>query len=571
MRRIRPAALVVPLLVAAVMFLWQSRSGIPAEGTRASAGAVAGATIRGGVGAAVDADVGAINKALATMAEQVGVAQGRAAAAEKRAASTVTAVELANAARLAAESRATAAEQQLKHLIDVPAENGERAAVESSAIAQALARAMAAEAQAAQAEAKIVVLTSKLADSAQQGSAPAKAAATAPTAPQSAAGPQALLTQAVAATAPTVPQPAAGPQALLAQAVALVANSAPGRSWCMGVRRRFGVVVGQSWGTMPTAFEGNYKRLECDFAEQTAEARLQAMRLPASSGGPGAKYIDGAVADRLPAEKLSRLPDQDARVPVVAIGASVTTRGHPDPTTSTLALFQYMLPSLVRTAERGFEYWLYISFDQGDPFFAGTPDGPARQAVAAWVDQSVVAALKLRGITARFVTLGFKNPMRKPGPVMNFMMKAAFVDGADFLYRINDDTEFVDAFASSAVATLRGFTPALLGVVGPICAEGKTSILTHDFVHRTHLEIFPTYYPPVFTDWWLDDWISLVYGFTNTRRGPFTVTHHLGHAGTRYIVNHANEGALVGEVERGAELIKAWVTTYKRSGSRASP
>lgn len=549
MRRIRPAALVVPLLVAAVMFLWQSRSGIPAEGTRASAGAVAGATIRGGVGAAVDADVGAINKALATMAEQVGVAQGRAAAAEKRAASTVTAVELANAARLAAESRATAAEQQLKHLIDVPAENGERAAVESSAIAQALARAMAAEAQAAQAEAKIVVLTSKLADSAQQGSAPAKAAA----------------------TAPTAPQPAAGPQALLAQAVALVANSAPGRSWCMGVRRRFGVVVGQSWGTMPTAFEGNYKRLECDFAEQTAEARLQAMRLPASSGGPGAKYIDGAVADRLPAEKLSRLPDQDARVPVVAIGASVTTRGHPDPTTSTLALFQYMLPSLVRTAERGFEYWLYISFDQGDPFFAGTPDGPARQAVAAWVDQSVVAALKLRGITARFVTLGFKNPMRKPGPVMNFMMKAAFVDGADFLYRINDDTEFVDAFASSAVATLRGFTPALLGVVGPICAEGKTSILTHDFVHRTHLEIFPTYYPPVFTDWWLDDWISLVYGFTNTRRGPFTVTHHLGHAGTRYIVNHANEGALVGEVERGAELIKAWVTTYKRSGSRASP
>jgi hypothetical protein len=526
--RLRPAALVVPLLVAAVMFLWQSRSGI--QGT--------GAAIRGGVGAAVDADVGAINKALATMAEQVGVAQGRAAVAEKRAASTVTAVKLANAARLAAESRATAAEQQLKHLKDAPAKNGKRTAVESSAIAQALARAMGAEAQAAQAEAKIVVLTSKLADSAQQGSAPANAAA----------------------TAPTAPQPSAGPQALLAQAVALVANSAPGRSWCMGVRSRFGVVVGQSWGTMPTAFEGNYKRLGCDFAEQTAEARLQMMRLPASSGGPDAKYIDDAVANRLPAEKLSRLPDQDARVPVVAIGASVTTRGHPDPTTSTLALFQYMLPSLVRTAERGFEYWLYISFDQGDPFFAGTPDGPARQAVAAWVDQSVVAALKSRGITARFVTLGFKNPMRKPGPVMNFMMKAAFVDGADFLYRINDDTEFVDAFASSAVATLRGFTPALLGVVGPICAEGKVTILTHDFVHRTHLEIFPTYYPPVFTDWWLDDWISLVYGFTNTRRGPFTVTHHLGHAGTRYIVNHANEGALVGEVERGAELIKAWVT-----------
>ena len=46
--------------------------------------------------------------------------------------------------------------------------------------------------------------------------------------------------------------------------------------------------------------------------------------------------------------------------------------------------------------------------------------------------------------------------------------------------------------------------------MGPSCSDGNMKILTHDFVHRTHLEIFEHYYPPVFSDWWMDDWISKV-------------------------------------------------------------
>ena len=64
---------------------------------------------------------------------------------------------------------------------------------------------------------------------------------------------------------------------------------------------------------------------------------------------------------------------------------------------------------------------------------------------------------------------------------------------------------------ADAVRALGGFSPPNVGVVGPYCAEGNTLILTHDFVHRTHLQIFaPHYYPPVFSDWWMDDWISKV-------------------------------------------------------------
>lgn len=43
-------------------------------------------------------------------------------------------------------------------------------------------------------------------------------------------------------------------------------------------------------------------------------------------------------------------------------------------------------------------------------------------------------------------------------------------------------------------------------------------MITHDFVHKTHLRIFDTYYPPVLSDWWMDDWISHVYPADNARK-----------------------------------------------------
>ena len=37
------------------------------------------------------------------------------------------------------------------------------------------------------------------------------------------------------------------------------------------------------------------------------------------------------------------------------------------------------------------------------------------------------------------------------------------------------------------------------------------------------------YYPPQLTDWWMDDWISLVYGMSRTFKArDVTVVHHTG-------------------------------------------
>jgi hypothetical protein len=51
------------------------------------------------------------------------------------------------------------------------------------------------------------------------------------------------------------------------------------------------------------------------------------------------------------------------------------------------------------------------------------------------------------------------------------------------------------------------------------------------------MEIFNmSYYPEELIDWFLDNWISAVYGCNNTRKASaITVTHHTGAHGQRYL------------------------------------
>ena len=41
----------------------------------------------------------------------------------------------------------------------------------------------------------------------------------------------------------------------------------------------------------------------------------------------------------------------------------------------------------------------------------------------------------------------FVNTLHKPGPIFNFLAASAFKDGADFVYRVNDDSEFTNRWA----------------------------------------------------------------------------------------------------------------------------
>jgi hypothetical protein len=76
------------------------------------------------------------------------------------------------------------------------------------------------------------------------------------------------------------------------------------------------------------------------------------------------------------------------------------------------------------------------------------------------------------------------------------------LDNYDYYYRVNDDSLLeTPGWLKAFSYALLHYNPSNVGVVGPTHSGGKEDILTYDFVHRTHIDIFGYYYPRIFTDW----------------------------------------------------------------------
>ena len=175
--------------------------------------------------------------------------------------------------------------------------------------------------------------------------------------------------------------------------------------------------------------------------------------------------------------------------------------------------------------------------------------------------------MKDHGILITLQLVKVHNTLRKPGPVFLEMGKAAYASGADFFYRVNDDTEFLRPFAKKFTALLRRLSKPY-GVIGPYSvpsskkgSKSENRILTHDFVHKTHMEIFDmNYYPPDLADWWMDDWISHVYGRDRTFIShDCAVIHHTTTHGKRYLVDFENEKLLHPLIKSGRGKILEWM------------
>ena len=64
--------------------------------------------------------------------------------------------------------------------------------------------------------------------------------------------------------------------------------------------------------------------------------------------------------------------------------------------------------------------------------------------------------------------------------------------------------------------------------------ENQTIILTYDFVHRSHIDIFGYYYPRVFPGWHSDRWINDVYLPNRTKKLNDIMVKHIEEQGRRY-------------------------------------
>jgi len=150
----------------------------------------------------------------------------------------------------------------------------------------------------------------------------------------------------------------------------------------------------------------------------------------------------------------------------------------------------------------------------------------------------------------------------KPAWAHSDAVVAAYKEGADYVFRTNDDSAFPKNpdWADTFVATLRGREPPNLGVVGPTCHEGANWILTHDFTHKTHVALFGWQYPRSLPDWSSDDWVTFVYGqFGLMTKLPDVLTAHTLELGTRYVpqAQAARLATLNAELAAGAQVIRA--------------
>jgi len=242
--------------------------------------------------------------------------------------------------------------------------------------------------------------------------------------------------------------------------------------------------------------------------------------------------------------------------PMIAICAATHSKSNWRSLDAT-SLQKLLISSIIRTISTSdrskYDFRLYLAADHDDQFWLQnqnnikTPD---------WLS----------------VHIGFYDVPKHKIP-FNPMMRAAYNDGAEYLVRINDDSEFVTSdWVSKAVAKLASYDPPNVGMVGPNCHEGNTAIMTHDMVHRTHLDIFEHYYPDVFSAWWIDDWISKVYGpQRSTKMMDWTVKHHTHKHGTRYEVQHHEAKLLKGELEKGGVRVVKWVEeTYRITKEQCS-
>lgn len=243
-------------------------------------------------------------------------------------------------------------------------------------------------------------------------------------------------------------------------------------------------------------------------------------------------------------------------VPVkVAVLLGVTSRGQKKSLSITnTKLFEHCLPGIVRTA--GYDahnFVVYIAIDRDDAYLT-TPANLAH----------------IRDFEAprniRF------NPVVVSGgtfvKAINEVARIAYRDGMQYFLRINADSELLTPrWATLGIRALQNMNRRNVGVIGPLSYNDRPDIFTHDMTSRAHLEIFNgNYYPRVFSNWYIDDWISRIYGKNATvRMQNFHILHHEEDESKerQYTPDFASEVHLVPQVREAKLKIRRWVQQHE--------
>ena len=219
----------------------------------------------------------------------------------------------------------------------------------------------------------------------------------------------------------------------------------------------------------------------------------------------------------------------------VAMGCAITTKtvSSAEEMNTSLPYFTRLLPSFFKTASPGYFYRFYMGHDFNDTILS-TPVG--RQVFTKYFHLITTNKSEVDfDVDVQFVQC---NHSGKVAWAHNDALMAGYKDGMDYFYMVNDDTIMIsNNWTNIYVEQLAQFYPPNVGVVGPDHYGGKTDILTYFFAHRTHVDIFHYFFPRIFVDWFMDDWLTLLYEPHNVIKMQNVHIDHTCEQGTRYKIH----------------------------------
>ena len=219
----------------------------------------------------------------------------------------------------------------------------------------------------------------------------------------------------------------------------------------------------------------------------------------------------------------------------VAMGLGITSKKSSwesrDKMVSTFPFFKTFLPTFCATASPTFYYNFFMAHDKTDPFFTKS-ENSKNFAEEFYKRLSVHKCPTTSNYSLHFVKCSHSG---KPAWAQNDAMMSAYMSNMEYFYRVNDDTKMkTKGWTEVFIKRLQQFRPTYVGVVGPTHSRGNTGILTYDFVHYTHIELYGFYYPRRFDTWYADAWITRVYQPGRSVKEKGVLLEHTLEKGQRY-------------------------------------
>lgn len=164
-----------------------------------------------------------------------------------------------------------------------------------------------------------------------------------------------------------------------------------------------------------------------------------------------------------------------------------------------------LYPSFLHTSEsRTFQYTIYIGYDDDDLFYK-------------------THARELKNVDPRIQIYELSGCQHAPAFAWNQLAAIASANEIpyEYFFQIGDDVVLQQPGWTTAFVE-RLSNHKNLGVVGPCnkvnyyqrIHHGRPYVIENAFVHRSHLSIFSTFFPPTIRNWYCDDWMTRVYADT---------------------------------------------------------